>query len=368
MTHPSPPFELRVLAGPQLGASIALKQDAEVSIGSPDAAHCQIVLRDPRIQSHRIRLRLMGERARIKIVDGQIDIAGRVLTGPCHTDWALFTPLRMGDTVIAIGQADSDRWADVLNPQRALALQGDDALAEPTRPKRLQTEAWVATIGGAVAVGVAMLLGVVALTSSANHGPGEERARLNQLLARAEFRGLQIEAGQNGATLVRGELPSRAVRAQLDNALSSARLSPLLDVRMTEDMATSVGEVFRMHGVAATVAPIASQPGAFAVHTAEANLGKLKTAETAVRRDVPGLTAMNVENTPMRAPPSSSGAPYDARKRVAAVVAGDVPYVVTMDGARYFVGAMLPSGHRVESITGQQVLLSKDGMASPLRF
>ncbi|MBC7957561.1 MAG: hypothetical protein H7Y33_17040 [Cytophagales bacterium] len=368
MTDPSPTFELRVLAGPQLGASIALKRDAEVSIGSSDAARCEIVLRDPLIHAHRIRLRLMGERARIKIVDGQVDIAGRVLTGPCHTDWSLFTPLRMGDTVIAIGQAGSERWADVLTPQRALVLQGDEAQAELPKPRRLQPEAWVATIGGAVAVGVAVLLGVVTVTSSANHIPGEDRQRLNQLLARAEFGGLQIEAGHNGGTLVRGALPSRSVRAQLDNALSAARLSPLLDVRVTEDLASSVGEVFRMHGVAATVEPIASQPGAFAVRTAEHNLGKLKTAENAVRRDVPGLAAMNVENTPVRAAPSSSGAPYDPRKRVAAVVAGDVPYVVTMDGARYFVGAMLPSGHRVESITGQQVLLSKDGMASPLRF
>ena len=51
-----------------------------------------------------------------------------------------------------------------------------------------------------------------------------------------------------------------------------------------------------------------------------------------------------------------------------ALVPGEPAYVVTVDGARYFVGAMLPSGHRIARIAPQQVVLERDGRQMNLNF
>ncbi len=58
----------------------------------------------------------------------------------------------------------------------------------------------------------------------------------------------------------------------------------------------------------------------------------------------------------------------DPGKRVASIVPGATPYVVTADGTRYFLGALLPSGHRLAAITETEVMLEKDGKSSPLKF
>ena len=58
----------------------------------------------------------------------------------------------------------------------------------------------------------------------------------------------------------------------------------------------------------------------------------------------------------------------DPGKRIASVVPGDPAYLVTADGARYFVGAMLPTGHRITRIDGQHVTLERGGEESTLNF
>jgi type III secretion protein D len=88
-----------------------------------------------------------------------------------------------------------------------------------------------------------------------------------------------------------------------------------------------------------------------------------------VRRDVRGLANLKVVNTaPPAAPPPPPPMPDDPGKRIASVVPGDPAFIVTVDGARYFVGAMLPSGHRITAIAGQRVSLERDGKSSTLNL
>ncbi len=58
----------------------------------------------------------------------------------------------------------------------------------------------------------------------------------------------------------------------------------------------------------------------------------------------------------------------DPGKRIASIVPGNPAYIVTADGARYFVGAMLPTGHRITAIAGQRVSLERDGEAIALNL
>ena len=75
-----------------------------------------------------------------------------------------------------------------------------------------------------------------------------------------------------------------------------------------------------------------------------------------MRNDAPAPVS---QNTPVTDDPG---------KRVAAIVPGDSPYVATADGTRYFIGALLPTGHRIEAIEAHRVVLSRDGRQSQLDF
>jgi type III secretion protein D len=104
------------------------------------------------------------------------------------------------------------------------------------------------------------------------------------------------------------------------------------------------------------------------VHAHEADADALARATATARRDVAGLRELVVDNEPTTPPPQNTPVADDPGKRVAAIVPGDSPYVVTADGTRYFVGALLPTGHRVEAIEAHRVVLTRDGRQSQLDF
>jgi type III secretion protein D len=85
-----------------------------------------------------------------------------------------------------------------------------------------------------------------------------------------------------------------------------------------------------------------------------------------VRRDVRGLQALEVRNTAKPTPPPAPPVSDDPGKRIASLVPGDPGYLVTADGSRYFIGAQLPTGHRITQIDKSRVTLELHGQSSTL--
>jgi type III secretion protein D len=170
----------------------------------------------------------------------------------------------------------------------------------------------------------------------------------------------------DGRVVLSGRLASFTQRAELDNWLAKGGFRPVLDVKVDEALSREVTEVFRVNGVA--VQARLTAPGRVAVEAAEADAARLARAESVVRRDVPGLEQMEVRNSAPPPPAPVAALPDEPGKRITSVVQGDPAYVVTADGARYFVGSMLPSGHRITGVEQQGVTLERDGRASTLNF
>ena len=390
MAH-APSHELRVLAGPQAGASIALTPGATIDVGSLSASGCQVVLRDPRVAEQRLRLHVRPSDVRIEVLVGMVDMAGQQLVAPCVLDWPHFLPLRVGDTVMAVGEAVSPRWENVLAVAEAAPLAGTKAPVPPAEPaeravlpppaartaptpsaepRRKGPEMWLAVGGGALA---AAALGMMAFVGVISPKPGRvesESQRLERLLLAPEFSGLRVEAGADNHPRVHGTVLTLGDRARLDRSLVQEHIEARVDVQVGEQIANAVRDVFRMNGVVAEAALPATlnDVGNVRVHTSSTDLPRLQRIESTVRQDVPGLKQLQVENTPPPAVPEPTVIPNDPGKRVASIVPGANAYVVTVDGTRYFVGALLPSGHRLASITDTEVMLKKDGKLSPLKF
>ena len=68
-------------------------------------------------------------------------------------------------------------------------------------------------------------------------------------------------------------------------------------------------------------------------------------------------------------PPTLPSAGNEPGKRIVTLVSqGQLPHLVTADGTRYFVGAVLPSGHRVAEVLPQALVLERDGQQSRIEF
>jgi type III secretion protein D len=176
---------------------------------------------------------------------------------------------------------------------------------------------------------------------------------------------VSVAAGQN-QPLVEGYLDTHAQRTRAEALLAEIGLRPRFSVWINESLAQAVQDVYRVHGISAQVQPLG--PGQVRVRTALADVAPLATVEQTVRRDVQGLKRLETQNAPPPGVPSPIPDVHDAGKRVASIVAGDEPYVATQDGTRYFIGALLPTGHRILAINDGRVELEREGQNTALAF
>lgn len=376
-------LELRVLAGPQAGARAPLARGtafrlwvaAPVGPADGPAQAQDIVLHSggpaALLQIEWVDAATAGAPLlRVQVLQGELHGAAQPLSAGQGLDWPMRQPLDLEGLQLAWGPAAEESW----QVATASAAQAQAEAATPPAPapaavhthRGFGVERWLATAGVALALGSA---GLMALAQLADTGRQETAASPLALATRAlqasDFNGLSLQKANDGQLELSGRLATQAQRAHLDQWLQQQGLKPRLAVRVDEQLARDVTDVFRLHGIVAKAQVL--ENGAVQVQAQERDAAKLQRAEQAARRDVAGLATLQVENQPRGRANARAALPDDPGKRVTAVVADtDLPYLVTADGSRYFVGALLPSGHRVMHIAERAVTIERDGQLSQL--
>ena len=376
-------LELRVTAGPQRGARAPLKSGAAsvIAIG-PDgqADDADIVLRDDQSAPVRIRLNAELPDGSIEVLQGQVQLDGQLLPAGRAAKWRRHTPLAIGSATVAFGRACLDEWPieQSSQPTEAAPRAAGASRASRSTPGARERPAWhrradvwLAATGAAVLLLSGGVLGVAHLHARQESPPtatmpDDPVARLNQALRESEFSMLDLTTRGNGQVVIRGRLATAAQRDDLSRWLQDAPLAPVVEVAVDEELVREVTEIFRVNGIA--VSAKVAGPGSIAAEAAERDAAALARAEEVVRRDVRGLEALSVRNTAKPVAPPAPAVNDDPGKRIASLVAGASAYLVTVDGARYFVGAMLPTGHRIVAIEKTAVALERDGQKTSLKF
>lgn len=392
-------LELRVLDGEQRGAQAQVPRRRFEIGGLQAGSRAEVQLRDPLIGDARVRVEPQHDAARLEVLAGEVELDGRALSAGAAAPWRFYQPLRIGGTALALGDVDSPQWQSPLDAEPSTATPSPATMAaaatpgahgsaspappvpahgaaDPTalaaakapaaRPARRLERTLAIGGGAAAAAALALLLFTHLLATPQPPGPGAQQLATRLLAGTPEFQSLRVEAGPAGP-VIRGQLDDQAQRERLQQQLAHAGLGNVaLDVATGEQLAAEVTEVFRVQGIRANAQP--DGPGRVTVHTHEADRALLDRAVATAQRDVPGLNSVAVQNAPP--PPAPQNVPVvdDPGKRVASIVPGDTPYVVTADGTRYFAGALLPTGHRIEAIEPHRVLLVREGQRSELDF
>jgi len=189
---------------------------------------------------------------------------------------------------------------------------------------------------------------------------------LSAQLKASEFSTLTATTHADGRLEIRGRLATIAERARLDAWLGERQLNPSIEVQVDESLLRDVTETFRINGISVR-AQVAAK-GIVAVEAAERDADRLARAEEMVRRDVRGLEKLTLTNTATPLPKPLPPVADDPGKRIASLVPGEPAYIVTADGSRYFVGSMLPTGHRIAEVGAHSVTLEHDGQKTTLNF
>jgi len=371
-------LELRVLEGPQGGASAPLAAGRHCVLAAEprlQGSGADIVLLEEQAPA-RLRVHAAGTQAMIDVLSGEVQLGEQVYAAGAQAVWASGMPLRIGGSVVAFGPAAVAHWptpaagaaaAADTPPEGTAAASGE---AEPApRPLLQRAELWLAATGAGVllaCLGTLLMARVIAAPTQVASGP----ATLAAALKSSEFAGLDTTVRPDGQVVVHGRLGTLAERARLGRWLaaqpSSAQFIAQVDVQVDEAVGRDVAEVFRVNDVPAQARVVG--PGQIEAEVVESDPARLSRAEGVVRRDVRGIDRLTVRNIATPKAPPAPPVPDDPGKRIASLVQGDPAYVVTVDGSRYFVGATLPSGHRITNVGEQRVTLDRDGHVSTLNF
>lgn len=376
-----PGLQLQVLEGPQQGASAPVPAGMPFTVGG--SADCDIVLRGLAMLPVAVRLCLLPQGLRVEVLRGEVSVGGETLTAGQQRDCRADADLRLGPVRLGLFALEADAAALADEVPIEVAAELSESPAQPARPvgdlppaatdapnlRPAGRRGWQAL----VASGAALAAVSIGMLASAYTQPpaGPQPEALSQqaqaMLQAAGLRQLQVRPdADGGGLLVSGYLDTGAQRAQAEQLLATQPLPARWQVHVNQQVADAVADVYRINGVPAQARPVGE--GAVSVTTREADDRRLDRVRDAARRDVPGLAAIEARNLPPPAPPAAAPVVDDPGKRVASIVPGEPPYVVTADGTRYFEGALLPTGHRIAGIERHRVLLDRDGAVTPLVF
>ena len=365
---------IRVLTGSRAGAEAALPTSGRATIGH-EYWH-DVVVREDATRGHAVELDFgTDDVARLSILDGEAVLLGSTLRAGDTAVLPPYVPVSLGGVAFAFGVAASDRWAEAtaiaVNAQPAVAATVDEPtetglwahLVDGTRARLGQAVRPAAILGILAAIVVALTAGPAIDALQLGGGPAD---RTSRALAAAGFRNVAVREGANNEVLISGYVPSEADRQRVQSLIDSQGLRASVSIETGEELARSTADVSRLNGVETRTRAL----GAGVVELTSAPLdaeGKAKI-EALIRRDVPGLRKLIFRDDLSMDSNDNVKSIADVTKRVSSVVSGDPAYIMTADGARYFPGAIMPSGHRLIAITEQTVVLERNGRRILLKF
>ena len=182
---------------------------------------------------------------------------------------------------------------------------------------------------------------------------------------------LAINKVSADTVIIDGVVKTGADQQKLVQAMEQRSEQVDIKTVLEDDVVSSVKEVFRAYGVTTDITKL--KPGRVTVRTESDDLKSLASAEMAAKTDVYGLLELNLINTPpekTEVPVAVNHQPQgdDPAQSIRMVIFGDPSYVVTEDKTIFYVGALLPTGHRIQSIKETGVVLSKGDVSIELNL
>lgn len=350
---------LRVVSGLHSGAERELAGGEMILIGSGE--DCDMVLADAGVAAHH---------ALLSFLDGRFSL--RALDAPLHVGTAMIHPgdpveldrvqrVGIGEAAIAFGAADDAGWErhvpGGLGPRPA-----------PERTARPFTRRLPAIAAVAVLSLAALGLFAVLVPPAAEAPDGREQ--LQRLVPEYGIDDGQASLDPQGRLVLTGTVADTATRERIARRIADERIDARLELRTGDDIAGDVAEILRGQGITARTRYLGN--GDVEVTGAFEDEAALRAASfSRAMREVKGVVRVipvDVSRSAVARRQAPVAPPKPVRIRVASIVRGDNPHLVSGKGDRYEVGAELPGIGTLVSITeGAAHALRPDGTLERLK-
>lgn len=368
---------LRVLSGRSQGAEHRLPPGRNLAIGH--SFENDIVLRDRSTKGCAFKLATCGKRPVLEVISGEATVLGRDMGAGERIALEPYLPVKVGDLHFAIGADDDARWEDADEAAREMvpvAVPHEETLpetdlgerlalrSEPAR-KKLAGFEWSPAKLGLIGAGLITIAGGAFFGNSVLGPKADDPVEIEMALVDQGFRSLSVgRASGTGALAVTGLVADERALIALREWAAAEHPSLFVGVDTLSEAAETATDLLAAQQLDARAVPEGADSllieGPFLPKDRQAELTAL------VRQDLPHVRAVSFRADPNRGGSDLTyffNAPgYGA----ASFVAGDPGYLVTEDGTRWFVGASLPTGHKIVEIGEGQVTFERNGMRDTL--
>lgn len=350
---------LRVVSGLHAGAERDLAGSEMILIGSGD--DCDMVLADAGVAAHH---------ALLSFVDGRFSL--RALDAPLHVGTAMIHPgdpieldrvqrVGIGESAIAFGAADDAGWERLVPG----GLGPRVAPSPPARPylRRLPLVAGVAVLSLAS-------LAIFAAVMPQREATPDPLEQLQRLVPEYGIDDGQARFDLNGRLVLNGTVPDTATRERIARRIAEEQIDARLELRTGDDIAGDVAEILRGQGIRARTRYLGNGDVEIAGSFEDEAALKAASLSRAMRevKGVARLIPVNVSESAVARRQQPAVPPKPVRIRIASIVRGDNPHVVSGKGDRYEVGAELPGIGTLVSITENSAhALRADGSLERLK-
>jgi len=378
----SSPGVLRVMSGLHRGAVVPLPRPGLIVLGSSD--DCDLVLMDAGVAAHHAAVTLHEQGVVVRALERQVFLDGRAIAAGDSAALANLIALSVGDAVVMIGgRSDLEFRAEQPEEMLFVATPAHDSEDDQTTgverpgpeisPYELSNRRVAKVLAG---VGLVALFAITAVSVSSRMNAQKKtpEQRVAGILEDLHLKDEIVVTSMDGNVLsLKGTVPNEAAQTNLVQRLNGEGLAPVLRLSIGERLAEAVKDVFRVNGL--DVDTEYKESGVVLVRGLRGSVKQYDKVVDHAMKDVNGLSAVQIvsggaqKGSLILAGTDLRGANIDPEaKRVVSVVDSAPAYIVTADGARYFVGSLLPQGHRVLEIDGTSVTLERDGEKLVMTF
>jgi type III secretion protein D len=395
------PRSFRVLSGLHRGALVEIPSDRWFLLGSAD--DCDIVLHDGGVSNHHCLIALTSSGFSLRVLAGAVVVDGRLVTMGQAFSFNDFTLCQIEALTFSIGQSKEEAWAE-LGMKVDCQVDSTYIASQSELSQDLGSDAVGAGFSGVAAEGGISKLSAFTSFLSGNV-MGKFRASvvvagtcvavvfawwaisyastlqadpltIETLVADLGLKEVSVEQNLNGQLEIKGVIPAESQRVRLVGELAQRGVHPKINIVTGEHLARSAEDAFRQSGLDARARYVG--------HGKLEILGVAPTANAQevaaqILQSIKGVKDLAFSESSSRADESSKqlghskvvtggGASKSDSKRVAAIVGGSEPFIVTADGGRYGLGAILGDGSIVEHIEDDVVTFRRGQEAVAFKF
>ena len=368
---------LRVLNGRLAGAERPLHVGKYLRVGH--ALDNNIVLRGQGTSGISLLLDLADDQARVRVISGEISLLGRPIGVDEEAILPPYVPLQIGEFAVAIGGDIEERWQEAERIGQSLTLS---RTADPVAPseragiaERISTRLypvrdhfanrssgmWFLALLGVMLLGFAAIAPVTDAIRGELYSPRAVKATLSA----TGFTGLKVVQDNASETIIiSGAVSSEADALRLRKLMAEKFPGALIDVTTPGSLAAAATDILRNNKVDAEARP--GRSGAIRIITEYLPQDRQVELTALLKRDLPALKVVQYQMDNRRGDRDLQYFFSTSGSGLATYVDGNPGYIVTQDQTRWFVGSVVPTGHKILGIGGGRIIFERQGMIEEL--